>query len=720
MSEHTRYHAFISYSHPDQAVAVWLHRALEGYRVPARLVGSSGRFGPVPERLRPIFRDRDELPAAGDLGEEIREALAGSKFLIVIGSPAAARSRWVAAEVQHFKQLHGNDRILGLIASGEPFASRLPGREAEECFPEALRFKVDGSGAISREAAEPIAADLRPGGDGRRLALMKLVSGLLGLRLDLLVQRESQRRAARLRGIAVASSLLAAAMAGLAAVAVHSRDLARQARAESEQRRDQAEGLIEFMLGDLRDRLEPVGRLDVLDSVGERALRYYGERPAAYLAPDELGRRSRAQLLIGEIHELRGDLDSALSAFRDASLTTAELLERAPDDGQRVFDHAQSLFWVGYIAWQRGDRETAGQSFLEYRNLAERLVALDPAKPEWTLELAYAERNLGTLALENGDPQAARSAFSRSLAAVETLPDSPDHRLERAQCHGWSARALEALGKLATAITERQKQQALLMTMNASGTDWSVTEAQVVSHLELGRLKVRRGELSEARPELEAALALGRQLLARDPSNRFWQAQQGWALVRHAEGLRLTGDEAGAAHHLEEASALIDQLVQADATVLDWRINLRGTWLAQRAALKGPTGTGVGSETLQGFLTESAQALAESGAFREATAEVIGQVALALGDREHRSGRPEPARAHWTSGLAALRSGTGELGPQARMLVGLSALRLGELEEAVAQTQHLLATDFRHPDFQALLDGTRLALETANPVQSEP
>ena len=33
------YKAFISYSHADEAWARWLHRALEGYRVPRRLIG---------------------------------------------------------------------------------------------------------------------------------------------------------------------------------------------------------------------------------------------------------------------------------------------------------------------------------------------------------------------------------------------------------------------------------------------------------------------------------------------------------------------------------------------------------------------------------------------------------------------------------------------------------------------------------------------------------
>ncbi|MDB5722242.1 MAG: toll/interleukin receptor protein, partial [Alphaproteobacteria bacterium] len=85
-----RYAAFISYSHKDAVFGRWLHRRLEGYRLPRRLAGSHGERGLVPARLTPIFRDREELPAAGDLSERVRAALAVSGSLIVVCSPNAA------------------------------------------------------------------------------------------------------------------------------------------------------------------------------------------------------------------------------------------------------------------------------------------------------------------------------------------------------------------------------------------------------------------------------------------------------------------------------------------------------------------------------------------------------------------------------------------------------------------------------------------------------
>jgi hypothetical protein len=56
-----RYKAFISYCHKDEAWAKWLHRALESYRVPRKLVGKQTSAGEVAARIRPVFRDRDDL-----------------------------------------------------------------------------------------------------------------------------------------------------------------------------------------------------------------------------------------------------------------------------------------------------------------------------------------------------------------------------------------------------------------------------------------------------------------------------------------------------------------------------------------------------------------------------------------------------------------------------------------------------------------------------------
>ncbi len=230
-----KYWAFISYSHQDNrrehnAWADWLHEAIENFSVPAELVGKANRHGEtLPERLFPSFQDEKELQTSADLGESIRDALRQSRYLVVICSPAAARSIYVNEEILEFKRLHREQRILAIIVDGEP----------SECFPPALRHPLgaDGNLDLSRRA-EPIAADARDAG-GRQIAVndkahhaalerekLRVLAGLLGVGFDDLVQRDRERQlreeracGQRLRKLVAAFALLAlvATVAGVAA-----------------------------------------------------------------------------------------------------------------------------------------------------------------------------------------------------------------------------------------------------------------------------------------------------------------------------------------------------------------------------------------------------------------------------------------------------------------------------------------------------------------------
>src|SRR5437899_142056 len=160
-----KYWAFLSYSHTDKKWGDWLHKALETYRVPRRLIGKETRDGKVPDRIYPIFRDREELPVSADLGANINEALSESRYLIVICSPRSARSRWVGEEIKTFKKLGREDRILALIVDGEPNATDgKPGFKVEdECFHELIRHRLAADGTVTPQRTEPIAADAREG-----------------------------------------------------------------------------------------------------------------------------------------------------------------------------------------------------------------------------------------------------------------------------------------------------------------------------------------------------------------------------------------------------------------------------------------------------------------------------------------------------------------------------------------------------------------------------
>lgn len=85
-----KYRAFLSYSHRDNAWAVWLHARLEGFRIDKDLIGRETPIGPVPKTLRPIFRDREDFSGGHTLTDATVTALDASAALIVLCSTVSA------------------------------------------------------------------------------------------------------------------------------------------------------------------------------------------------------------------------------------------------------------------------------------------------------------------------------------------------------------------------------------------------------------------------------------------------------------------------------------------------------------------------------------------------------------------------------------------------------------------------------------------------------
>ena len=500
------YTAFLSYSHRDAAQARWLHRRLEGYRVPRRLVGSEGERGPVPARLAPIFRDREELPAAGDLSEKVRAALAVSDHLIVICSPNSAGSPWVAKEIAAFRELHPGRAILAAIVEGEP----------PHCFPAGLA-----------EGGEPLAADLRPGRDGRRLGFLKLVAGLAGVGLDRLVQRDAARRVRRV------TAVTAGAVAAMLAMAVMT-TMALTARAEAQRQRAEAEGLVEFMLTDLRGTLKGVGRLDALGAANAKALSYYTGQDVGALGEESLGRRARIQHAIGDDALTRHDMDGAAVAFGEARKTTAEQIERHPDNPGRWIEHIKSLNGLGRVSEMRDDWGQANAHYRAAAQAADRLVGLAPDNPDFLTRAAAAALNLGNIYFSGTHDYAeAERHYTKAVAlfgrAARARPRDPHVLMSHANALGWLADSFFMRELWPQSLAARRQQLAIIRPLHDRSPDnaeYTFRLAAAERGLAHSLVKTA-GEAESRRVALEhltRADTLSRRLSAWDPRNKDWKA----------------------------------------------------------------------------------------------------------------------------------------------------------------------------------------------------
>ncbi len=686
-----RYKAFVSYSWADAPWGKWLLHALETYHTPKALVGKDGTHGPVAARLIPLFKDREEEAAGASIGKAVEAALATSEFLIVICSPNSAASKWVNHELAWFKTHRDPDRILALIVDGEPGS-----RGKTECFPKALTHRVLADLSVTGEPEDaPLAADARDSGDGKRKARLKLAAALLGVGLDELVGRDDRRRALRQRWVTAASLLFGGSMAALAWTAV-------QARNEADLQRAESDGLVEFMLTDLREKLEPVGRLDALDVVGQRALKYYAGQKPGNLDADALGRRSRALHLVGEIRNIRGDSAAGLAAFRQAAATTGELLARDPGNAQRIFDHAQSVFWVGYIAYERGEAKEAEAQFREYKRLADRLVALDPMKPDWQMEASYAESNLGILLSDQGRYAEAEPPLARALAMVETVAASEGfpiaRQLEVGVAINWLSQTRAAINRIPEALALDLRQIALYQgVLKVDPANTQAKWLMAVAWQNVGELNEIRGHGVAAGTAFVSSLDLMRQLRVIEPDNTEWQETEVRAQLMRVEHEYYSGRLNRSRSVLLAAQAGIERLIATDPKNAIWSVGLR-SMADQRAAqlqlAEGHAGAALklADDVHARLQTDPASVSAGRISLWTITGLVAGDALAAMGKRRE-------AQARWQ--LAFDRIGADPASGQLRVRRARYLLlrRLGLRRQAVDLAAELDRQGDRHPAY---------------------
>jgi len=522
-----RYSAFISYNHRDRREAAWLHRALETYRIPKHMRGRQSRLGPLAARLPPVFQDREELAASSDLALSVRQALEDAASLIVICSPAGAASKWVNEEIRLFTALGRRERIQCLIVAGEPHASRRPGADPMlECLPPAL---LENGG-------EPLAADLRPGGDGRQMAKLKLLAGVMGVGFDELRQREQTRRVRRL---AIASSALGLGfviMSGLAGAALLARNEAVRQRDIARQKTLTAERTVEFVksLFTVSDpseaRGETITAREILDRGALQIERGLSEEPSV---------RAELATTLGEVY-------SGLGLFqRGERLIRQGLSFRGVDPGVRV---RQDLA-LGEAQARQGEYAAALESFGRALAGAEGETAPRPdLLPRILVGMGEAHS-----ALEN-DAQAVR-LLDRALAL---------DRRRLGETHPDVARDLEALGvndmfagRLDAA--RRRVDQALAIRLETQGPLHPKVSEDLNS---LAAIAYLQGEASASEAYLRRTLANDRILLGPDhPDVATTQNNLARLMIeRRAYGEALPLLEGAVAIILRERNPLFDDL----------------------------------------------------------------------------------------------------------------------------------------------------------------
>lgn len=489
-----KYIGFLSYAHADEVIASRLHRALETYPIPKSLELIDVK------KLSPIFRDATELTAHHDLSEKIREAVQRSKYLIVLCSPAAKQSHWVNEEVRLFRTLHGESSILCVLAEGTP----------ETSFPPAL---LEGG-------REPLAANLGGGKDSFKLGTTQLAASMLGVGLDTLIQRDTKRRRRRLQLITASALAFSGVMGVTAFTAVEARNDAQGSRA-------QAEGLVEYMITDLKDKLEPVGRLDILDGVGDEVVNYYNNQDISKVSDDSLARQAHARHIIGQVALDAGRMDDAEREVKAASVLTRTVLERNQENQDAIYAHSQSEYWLGAFHFYRQNFDKTRPHWEIYDNLSQKLLEKDADNIDWMTEAAFAQSNLGTLSNRTQKYDAAELNFVEAVRIFSEIKNSDANNTQIDQSLSISlsgaADIAFKLGKYEAAKKFRTEESTILENLiKIDGEDKNLTFLYTIAQLSALKADIQLNIETCTDGKVYQLLSDLKRLTEHDPSNYSW------------------------------------------------------------------------------------------------------------------------------------------------------------------------------------------------------
>jgi serine/threonine-protein kinase len=214
------------------------------------------------------------------------------------------------------------------------------------------------------------------------------------------------------------------ALVTLTTVSVWQAHRAEVAERAAQARRQQAESLLSYLLGEMANQLRPVGRLSLLEGIGQQALQVLGSvDPAEATSTSDLLKRVKALLMLAEVNLQKQRLEAVADALAAGERWLALAQRQSPQDEDVLRQGTQLAFWMGELALEQGRPDVARQHWSRYQVTASQWVSLRPQADEPKLELAHAWGNLGILALRGLDLAEAQRLFDLSLVSSRDLHD---------------------------------------------------------------------------------------------------------------------------------------------------------------------------------------------------------------------------------------------------------------------------------------------------------
>jgi serine/threonine protein kinase/tetratricopeptide (TPR) repeat protein len=303
---------------------------------------------------------------------------------------------------------------------------------------------------------------------------------------------------------------------------------ANQAAKRATVARNDAGKLINYMTVDLRDKLKPMGHLDLLYDVNQRVLDHFASLGSDSSSPDVLSQWSVALANSGDIQKDRGDLSGALKSYRH-SLDIRELLAgQNPSKDEWQQNRALGLANVGDVLYLQGDSSGALERYKTALDILQGLVTRRSKDSDLRHDLSVMRENIGQVLEKIGDLNNALKSYQDCLAIRQELKTQEPENIER---------------------------------------DHDIS----LVLLKIGRVFSRRGSLAEAVQSYRDSLAIQQKLADAKPTNAIWQQELSSSKDQFGNGLTEQGDLVGALGMYRDSLEIVRRLTERDPSNATWQ-----------------------------------------------------------------------------------------------------------------------------------------------------
>lgn len=510
-----------------------------GETVVGAIIGTLAYMAPEQARGEPV----DERGDVYGLGAILYQLLAGRSPYRATTSPELLE-----------KVLKGSPEPVTQLAPGVP-------RDLVAIVEKAMSRSAEDRYRSARE----LAADLKSFQTGR------LVGAHEYSRTQLL------RRWIRRHRTALAITSIAVVVLAIVGVLSIRQILAEQRATKAEHRvaenhRRDAEALIEYMLGDLRTKLEPLNQVGLLDSVAQRALKYYEDIPPTAPTTDQ-SRKALALEQLSGVFFAQGKLDDALAQSRAALEVRRAMAAREPDNAELEAKTATSWAALGFVLVAQSKLDDATAAYENARTIQTKLRTANPTNAKLTIALVDTELRLGEIRLSKGNATEAVALANHARALAEALPPADDRTTSLIDIHQMLAKSLGEHDPVASLGHARTALELARSLADAEPRDPIRAKRVARQHSSVARRLTENQQAAEAIEHQRKAVAIFERLAAEDGSNLDLQhdlanslGNLGRALAQTAPDEMLSVDR--------RALAILEALIVKDATNAVWLSDL--------------------------------------------------------------------------------------------------------------------------------------------------